>query len=871
VPFTIPNHAAAFSAFQASPDSVDFDILTAAFQGEGVVAGCAVTSNSNMTVAIAAGIVAVNGVRASVTGANSTIGTADTTNPRIDLITVNSSGTIATTAGTAAAVPLLPSIPSTSVVLAMIYVPVDDTVIATNQITDKRVFVNNAAAPGLADDNIVVQLGTGADAALVLRSTALSADAELAGVIVGTSDHPGVAANSLIVSNITADGDMMFIVQTGGNSNLSLLMDASASTFAFQGGNVTIANDLTVTGGDIVLGTTSIFSGGDTTSLNNIDAIDATTEATIEGAIDTLSSLTTTGALNAGSITSGFGTINTGSSTITTTGLISGGSLDIDNVLIDGTTIGHTCDSDLLTLGNATLLAKGTVTVGVDDTGHDVKFFGASAGAFLLYNESCDLLEIRGATAAGPGHLKLTTGEATVVACDVLGKIEFQAPAECGTDAIVAGASIQAVAQATFTASVNNTDLLFLTGLSGAATEKFRITANGELGVGGANYGSDGHVLTSTGCGTAPAWEALPASPITAINCFTANELVTVGGTTTELCGEANLFYDATTLTLQKNSGRPVLDLAGYANGPNASGLLRLRHSGNTTPGCHTAVAAGEQLGEIRFCGSNGSAFATGVTIYALSNQTWSGSAGGTRLEFRVTADCATSPVSRMTLENCGNLSLDNNDLLNVGASTNDWTDGGIFTAGVVDLNNGANSAIMTVETESTNNVAQIKIITGAGSTQVNDILFVQGSGNGAADNMGWNLGYLSAGPYFRLRSNDNNGSSGDGCIWRVHDGGEEMLLAANHGSNFDKYDDALVLERHFSDPYRVGETLIKESQNELIEMGVLVEGSDGWIGQSINRWVPLLAGGIYQTRFTLDKNHECHEARLKALEAKIG
>jgi hypothetical protein len=151
--------------------------------------------------------------------------------------------------------------------------------------------------------------------------------------------------------------------------------------------------------------------------------------------------------------------------------------------------------------------STGALTVGVDDTGHDVKFFGAAAGAFMLYDQSCNLLEVRGATAAGPGHLKLTTGEATVVACDVLGKIEFQAPAECGTDAIVAGANIQAVAQATFSATVNNTDLLFMTGLSGASTEKFRFTANGELGVGGANYGTDGQVLTSTGAGTAPAWE----------------------------------------------------------------------------------------------------------------------------------------------------------------------------------------------------------------------------------------------------------------------------------------------------------------------------------------------------------------------------
>ena len=57
-------------------------------------------------------------------------------------------------------------------------------------------------------------------------------------------------------------------------------------------GSLGLSGDLTVSGGDIVLGTTSIFSGGNTTSLNNIDAIDATTETTIEAAIDTLANLT---------------------------------------------------------------------------------------------------------------------------------------------------------------------------------------------------------------------------------------------------------------------------------------------------------------------------------------------------------------------------------------------------------------------------------------------------------------------------------------------------------------------------------------------------------------------------------------------------
>src|SRR5210317_254589 len=96
----------------------------------------------------------------------------------------------------------------------------------------------------------------------------------------------------------------------------------SGSTAELAG--LTLSGDLTVSGGDITLGSTSIFSGGDTTSLNNIDAIDATTEATIESAIDTLgnltaaSSLVTVGTLDSGAISSGFGNIDNGTSTLNT-------------------------------------------------------------------------------------------------------------------------------------------------------------------------------------------------------------------------------------------------------------------------------------------------------------------------------------------------------------------------------------------------------------------------------------------------------------------------------------------------------------------------------------------------------------------------
>ena len=78
---------------------------------------------------------------------------------------------------------------------------------------------------------------------------------------------------------------------------------------------------------------------------------------------------TTVGALDSGSITSGFGNIDTGSSTITTTGLITGGSLDIDDVVINGTTIGHTDDTDLITLADGIVTVAGEISVTTLDIG----------------------------------------------------------------------------------------------------------------------------------------------------------------------------------------------------------------------------------------------------------------------------------------------------------------------------------------------------------------------------------------------------------------------------------------------------------------------------------------------------------------------
>ena len=130
------------------------------------------------------------------------------------------------------------------------------------------------------------------------------------------------------------------------------------------------------------------------------------------------------------------------------------------------------------------LQQTGTLTVGVDDTGHDVKFFGASAGAFMEWDESADELEIRGPVAT-PGKLLLSTAEATVVDGNILGRIDFQAPLDsAGTDAILVGASIYAEADDTFAADNNSTELVFAVGASEAAAEKMRLDHDGNLGIG---------------------------------------------------------------------------------------------------------------------------------------------------------------------------------------------------------------------------------------------------------------------------------------------------------------------------------------------------------------------------------------------------
>ena len=304
--------------------------------------------------------------------------------------------------------------------------------------------------------------------------------------------------------------DQGFIVTRGNGSasntqNMGFIWDESADEFATikaatedgtTAGNVTVTDYVNLHVGAITADDTSVFSG----SIELGHASDTTIARSGAGAI----SVEGVAVLLAGAALTGT-TID--ASTDFTIG---------DTVITNGVIT----DSSGLSVVSATTVT-GALTVGVDDTGHDVKFFGASAGAYMEYDQSADQLRIMGASAdatTSTGKLLLATSLTDINANDVIGKIDFQAPHEAGgTDAITIAASIQAIAQSTFAADSNATDMIFYTGHSEAATEKFRITSQGELGIGGATYGSSGDVLTSGGAGAAPTWATPTVGDITSV------------------------------------------------------------------------------------------------------------------------------------------------------------------------------------------------------------------------------------------------------------------------------------------------------------------------------------------------------------------
>jgi len=169
---------------------------------------------------------------------------------------------------------------------------------------------------------------------------------------VNIDDYANLHVGGLTVDDdLDVDGTLEADAITVDGTALATVIAGTTVTNATNSAHVLVTDNESTNEENLIA-----FVEGATSSTGNV-GLEMDGNLTYNPSAGRLTATQLAGTLDSGSITSNFGTINNGASTITTTGLISGGSLDIDNVLINGTTIGHTDDTDLITL------ADGVVTV----------------------------------------------------------------------------------------------------------------------------------------------------------------------------------------------------------------------------------------------------------------------------------------------------------------------------------------------------------------------------------------------------------------------------------------------------------------------------------------------------------------------------
>ena len=127
------------------------------------------------------------------------------------------------------------------------------------------------------------------------------------------------------------------------------------------------------------------------------------------------------------------------------------------------------------------------------------------------------------------------------------------------------------------TGNVNATSNLLL---QIGGSEKFRVGSSGQLGIGGANYGTSGQVLTSGGSGSAATWSTVSG---TTINNNADNRLITGSGTANTLEGEVNLTWNGQTFEAYNLSGPSYIAAKSNTNSGDY-GIVQVQ-SGSTVRG----------------------------------------------------------------------------------------------------------------------------------------------------------------------------------------------------------------------------------------------------------------------------------------------
>ena len=270
--FTIPNsNATGINPNQSLWMQADVDALVAGIKGTGVVSGCAVTWSSGNTFNVSAGSVKINGSTVSVSSTTVTLLQANGARHRIDLVVVDSGGTVSAVQGTVSLTPTAPALPTSKVLLASVFVPAASLTLSAARVVDKRVFIGTggggggttepgaillsdygAVCDGSTDDTDAIQAAfdaaTSAVTAFVLwpaRACKVTETVTLGSTTEGTTTFLGIrgvsAAQSQLLWGGATDGTALRLARTKYTevSNFGVRNTVSAGTTIGieQGGN----------------------------------------------------------------------------------------------------------------------------------------------------------------------------------------------------------------------------------------------------------------------------------------------------------------------------------------------------------------------------------------------------------------------------------------------------------------------------------------------------------------------------------------------------------------------------------------------------------------------------------------------------------
>ena len=227
MPFTIPSSDVAPNPSRQSVwYDTDIAILLAGLFGTGMLwEGCEVTPAGGLDLAVSEGQAqqATFSWIYNIPGNTVTLGAADPTDPRIDLLVVDQYLAAYVVAGTPAPAPKPPDLPSLAIAIAMVDVPAGATEITGDMITDKRVILSQpvmkiaagvpTGAPNNGEQLVALDTTPGTGGIYAWDGTAW-----IKAVGGGGGGGGGTLADALALGN-GADG----IEISGGSDSLSLL------------------------------------------------------------------------------------------------------------------------------------------------------------------------------------------------------------------------------------------------------------------------------------------------------------------------------------------------------------------------------------------------------------------------------------------------------------------------------------------------------------------------------------------------------------------------------------------------------------------------------------------------------------------------